>query len=628
MGYEAQARSLAMAQAQNELDRQIAAERKADWERANRDKMRRGARDKVTGTTHMVSTDDEWRRLDEAVRALDEAGAELEKRQERVQANMARLTESGQHTIRIQAKLRIDDMTLAQVEDEIKRVKEELKGTTDAGRIASLRAELTQLTTRQHTLEQQTGLGTGGRTPTAGHTKAATTGREKTEVTDPQTYEELTNNIEIYRRQLTGEDTEEQRMIVAKIQRWTTMREVIEQARKAAERPADLTTLEDYDREIAYQEHMRLRVSADRIGGYDLEIARLKKLRDGIEEAARPKIEPVSVESADTIEKIDESISILDTRIRTASADEIADIERTRLAYERKRKAMERGIELPQMVQEAEDINKLTGRDYKLRIRSMGFDELQGKIRDLQRMLADLDHPVTATQRADIEKLINTYRRWQRESIMSMDTVRRGWGAVEGIGSGIQGITQALDGQRNAWEMTAGVINGFFQVMDGVTQVVEIIKMLVGASAAQTAAAAAQTAANTTEAASAAGLAAAETFAAHASIPFVGTSMAAGMVALQQSVIAAAAVPKFADGGIVSGPTMALVGEYAGAASNPEVIAPLDRLRDMIDSSRADGGGTVHVTGRFRIAGNDLVACIANTTRIGAAAGRRSGIIV
>jgi len=38
----------------------------------------------------------------------------------------------------------------------------------------------------------------------------------------------------------------------------------------------------------------------------------------------------------------------------------------------------------------------------------------------------------------------------------------------------------------------------------------------------------------------------------------------------------------FADGGIVSGPTLGLIGEYPGAASNPEVIAPLDKLKSLI----------------------------------------------
>ena len=35
-------------------------------------------------------------------------------------------------------------------------------------------------------------------------------------------------------------------------------------------------------------------------------------------------------------------------------------------------------------------------------------------------------------------------------------------------------------------------------------------------------------------------------------------------------------------GGIVSSPTLGLMGEYPGARSNPEVIAPLDKLKNMI----------------------------------------------
>lgn len=41
-------------------------------------------------------------------------------------------------------------------------------------------------------------------------------------------------------------------------------------------------------------------------------------------------------------------------------------------------------------------------------------------------------------------------------------------------------------------------------------------------------------------------------------------------------------ISRFANGGIVSGPTLGLMGEYAGAKSNPEVISPLDKLNSMI----------------------------------------------
>ena len=58
-------------------------------------------------------------------------------------------------------------------------------------------------------------------------------------------------------------------------------------------------------------------------------------------------------------------------------------------------------------------------------------------------------------------------------------------------------------------------------------------------------------------------------------------------------------IAAFKDGGIVSGPTLGLVGEYPGASTNPEVIAPLDKLRSMM------GGQNVVVTGK--ISGRDIL---------------------
>lgn len=58
---------------------------------------------------------------------------------------------------------------------------------------------------------------------------------------------------------------------------------------------------------------------------------------------------------------------------------------------------------------------------------------------------------------------------------------------------------------------------------------------------------------------------------------------------------------KFANGGIISGPTMGLMGEYPGARANPEVVAPLDKLKDMIGGG---GGGT------FMLRGQDLLLSV------------------
>ena len=72
----------------------------------------------------------------------------------------------------------------------------------------------------------------------------------------------------------------------------------------------------------------------------------------------------------------------------------------------------------------------------------------------------------------------------------------------------------------------------------------------------------------------------------------------------------------FANGGIVSGPTMGLVGEYPGARQNPEVIAPLNKLQGMIGKSRESGN--INVTGEVRVDGQDLLIAIerANETAV------------
>jgi len=96
------------------------------------------------------------------------------------------------------------------------------------------------------------------------------------------------------------------------------------------------------------------------------------------------------------------------------------------------------------------------------------------------------------------------------------------------------------------------------------------------------------------------------------SIPTALAAIGAGIAAiaagtLLKSKLSADKTQKFANGGIVSGPTYGLMGEYPGAASNPEVVAPLDKLKDMIGG----GVGTLEA----RISGNDLLILMNKANR-------------
>lgn len=81
-----------------------------------------------------------------------------------------------------------------------------------------------------------------------------------------------------------------------------------------------------------------------------------------------------------------------------------------------------------------------------------------------------------------------------------------------------------------------------------------------------------------------------------------GASEASGAASIISGAVSQGmGVGRFANGGIISGPTLGLVGEYAGARTNPEVIAPLDKLKSLLGSS--DMGMSASV----RVSGEDLV---------------------
>jgi tape measure domain-containing protein len=86
-------------------------------------------------------------------------------------------------------------------------------------------------------------------------------------------------------------------------------------------------------------------------------------------------------------------------------------------------------------------------------------------------------------------------------------------------------------------------------------------------------------------------------------------AVAAGAIGAIQ--IARIIATPLAKGGIASGPVHALVGEYPGAANNPEVIAPLDKLRGMLGGASSD----VNVSGTFRVQGTDLLLVLEKAQR-------------
>ena len=220
----------------------------------------------------------------------------------------------------------------------------------------------------------------------------------------------------------------------------------------------------------------------------------------------------------------------------------------------------------------------------------------------------------------------------EKASVTAGSALRSTWGGLKNVGSGVESITDAIENDGSAWKKLSGIVDGFFSIVDGIKGVIAIIQMLTGITEAHTAAKTAEAVAVTAEAgaevaaggqkiasnsavaASNLALATTNTLAAGSgaasavsSIPIVGPALAVAAIAAVIGAILA--IPKFAKGGLAYGPTLGLFGEYAGAANNPEVVAPLDKLRGMLQPA-GDMGGRV----RFTIEGRTLVGILEKET--------------
>ena len=95
-------------------------------------------------------------------------------------------------------------------------------------------------------------------------------------------------------------------------------------------------------------------------------------------------------------------------------------------------------------------------------------------------------------------------------------------------------------------------------------------------------------------------------------ILFPGLGAAGGSFSFRKILGSSLGIPGLASGGLVTGPTMALVGEGSGTSlSNPEVVAPLDKLRSMLSNTTMNG----NFVASTRLQGSDLLLVVERAER-------------
>jgi hypothetical protein len=392
---------------------------------------------------------------------------------------------------------------------------------------------------------------------------------------------------------------------------------------------ANATTLKAISDNIDILRKKLQTASVEEAATINQQIAGWQEKADAIENAGKVAEDnsPLWKEDATTLKEIGDNISILQEKLQTASKEEAATINQQIDAWNAKAdaiknagKAVDSGPLWKEDAKTLKDINDNI---------SILTDQLQTATID---EAAAINKQIDAWN-AKADAIKNAGKEAEKTSVSVSKSLQDGWGGIKNIASSVEGITGALKGNGSAWQIVVGIIDGFIGLYNGIQTVVGIINLLTGASAAHAATKGVEAAAETTEAtvrgttaatnaASSAAiitankleaaswkeLAAAEYMAAHAYIPFAGFGIAMGFTTAMLAAVTAAGIPMLADGGVASGPTLAMVGEYAGANSNPEVIAPLDKLRGLLAEP---GSGIDLGKVEFKIRGRELVGIIA-----------------
>ena len=236
------------------------------------------------------------------------------------------------------------------------------------------------------------------------------------------------------------------------------------------------------------------------------------------------------------------------------------------------------------MQQEIAELDALTGNGLQMKLEMVGLETVKSRIRQLQRMLDDTKNPLGDDQRKEVEGLLGSWMKYEKVITSTNSKGDLLTGAMGNLSSLMGSLSGVVGEGAGAW-LSYGA-----NILTAVAQAMPALASVIGGNIAQAfsgAAAQSQT----------------------VPFPFNLVALAASMAAVGAAV---ASIPKFANGGIAYGPTLGIFGEYAGASNNPEVVAPLDKLKSIIGLDSGSGGGKVE----FVIDGRVLKGILQKTERI------------
>ena len=341
--------------------------------------------------------------------------------------------------------------------------------------------------------------------------------------------------------------------------------------------PVSLDTFADIDANMQLVQESMNRASGDELKALARRLEELKKLRSEMEKQLRPL--PKTAAEVSTSGDIDAQISLYSEMQQDADAQGVWEFQKRIEELNKKKYTVEVGMRLPEMQRTLDELAGLDGKQLMVKLQSIGLDEMQAKIKDIEKILAN-PGSLSPDLIKELQRQLALWKKYHKD-VEQTDTVLKN---MEGMSS----AAGAIDRLGQSFKNLSSESKGLQAAIAGVSLAASLAQMVADM------------------------------------VKLAGTKsvtvwdwiagIAAGTAAIVSSAMAFKSIGVFAEGGVVSGPTLALVGEYAGASNNPEVIAPLNKLRSMLDTGDGGFGGKKDVT--FKIKGRNLEGVLHRERRV------------
>lgn len=341
--------------------------------------------------------------------------------------------------------------------------------------------------------------------------------------------------------------------------------------------PVSPGTFADIDANMQLVQQRMDHASGDELKALARRLEELKKLRSEMEKQLRPL--PKTAAEVSTSGDIDAQISLYSEMQQDADAQGVWEFQKRIEELNKKKYTVEVGMRLPEMQRTLDELAGLDGKQLMVKLQSIGLDEMQAKIKDIEKILAN-PGSLSPDLIKELQRQLALWKKYHND-VEQTDTVLKN---MEGMSS----AAGAIDRLGQSFKNLSSESKGLQAAIAGVSLAASLAQMVADM------------------------------------VKLAGTKsvtvwdwiagIAAGTATIVSSAMAFKSIGVFAEGGVVSGPTLALVGEYAGASNNPEVIAPLNKLRSMLDTGDGGFGGKKDVT--FKIKGRNLEGVLHRERRV------------